>query len=213
MKQILFDLDGTLTDSGEGIIHCAQETLAHYGLPVPSKEELRVIVGPPLRQSFLRFGIREEDIDDAVEVYRKHYVHHGQYENYPYPGIEELLKKLKEDGHQLYVATSKPEAMSVEILTYFGLAKYFDIICGSTRDQSRDTKAKVIAHLLSQISPLPGKMLMVGDTVYDVEGANELQIPCIGVTWGYGVAADMVKAGAVALVDTTEQLYQLIDQF
>lgn len=213
MKQILFDLDGTLTDSGEGIIHCAQETLAHFGLPVPSKEELRVIVGPPLRQSFLRFGIREEDVDDAVEVYRKHYVHHGQYENFPYPGIEELLKKLKEDGHQLYVATSKPEAMSVEILTYFGLAKYFDNICGSTRDQSRDTKAKVISHLLTQITPLPGKMMMVGDTVYDVEGANALHIPCIGVTWGYGVKEDMKNAGAVALADSMDQLYRFIDQF
>lgn len=213
MKQILFDLDGTLTDSGEGIIHCAQETFAHFGLPVPAKDELRVIVGPPLRQSFVRFGIRPEDTEEAVEVYRQHYVHHGQYENCPYPGIEELLQKLKCDGHRLYVATSKPEAMSIQILEYFGLAKYFDIICGSTPDQSRDTKAKVIAHLLSQIELLPEKMIMIGDTVYDVEGANALNIPCIGVSWGYGIAEDMRKAGAIALADTTEQLYHLIAQF
>ena len=212
MKQILFDLDGTLTDSGEGIIHCAQETLDHYGLPIPTKEALRVIVGPPLRQSFVRFGISPEDTEEAVEVYRKHYVHHGQYENFPYPGIEALLRQLKEDGHQLYVATSKPEAMSIEILNHFGLAKYFDIICGSTRDQSRDTKAKVIAHLLSQITALSGQMIMIGDTVYDVEGANALNIPCIGVSWGYGVAEDMKAAGAIAIADTTQQLYQMILQ-
>lgn len=212
MKQILFDLDGTLTDSGEGIIHCAQETLAHYGLPIPTKEALRVIVGPPLRQSLVRFGIRPEDTEEAIEVYRKHYVDHGQYENFPYPGIETLLQQLKEDGHRLYVATSKPEAMSIEILTHFGLAKYFDIICGSTRDQSRDTKAKVIAHLLSQITVLPGQLVMIGDTVYDVEGAKALHIPCIGVSWGYGVTEDMKAAGAIAIADTTQQLYQMVKQ-
>lgn len=212
MKQILFDLDGTLTDSGEGIIHCAQEALAHFGLPVPSKDALRVIVGPPLRDSLIRFGIRRDDVEDAIEVYRQHYVDHGQYENYPYPGIEQLLHRLKDDGHQLYVATSKPEAMSIQILEHFGLAKYFDIICGSTRDQSRDTKAKVIAHLLTQITPQPDALVMVGDTVFDVEGANALHIPCIGVSWGYGVEADMRKAGAVAIADTMEQLYQLLNR-
>ena len=212
MKQILFDLDGTLTDSGEGIIHCAQETLSHFGLPVPSKEQLRVIVGPPLRQSFIRFGIRPENTEEAVEVYRKHYVDHGQFENFPYPGIEQLLQQLKADGHQLYVATSKPEAMSIQILQYFGLAQYFNVICGATADHSRDTKAKVISHLLSQISPVPDQLMMIGDTIYDVEGANALQIPCIGVQWGYGVVEDMKAAGAVAIADTTQQLYQLISQ-
>lgn len=213
MKQILFDLDGTLTDSGEGIIRCAQETLSHFGLPVPTKEALRVIVGPPLRQSFLRFGIRPEDIDKAVEIYRQHYVAHGKFENFPYPGIEQLLQRLKNDGHHLYVATSKPETMSIEILEHFGLAKYFDIICGASPDCSRDTKAKVIQHLLTQISPIPGKIIMVGDTVYDVEGANELQIPAIGVSWGYGIVDDMRQAGAMGIADSMDQLYQQITQY
>ena len=210
MKQILFDLDGTLTDSGEGIIHCAQETLAHYHLPVPSKEQLRVIVGPPLRQSLIRLGVLPEQVEDAIEVYRVNYVDHGQFENFPYPGIEALLQKLKADGHQLYVATSKPEAMSIQILEYFGLAKYFDIICGSTKDQSRDTKGKVIAHLLKQITPQPESIVMIGDTVFDVEGANELQIPCIGVAWGYGLEQEMTAAGAAAIAHDTEELYQML---
>ena len=213
MKQILFDLDGTITDSGKGIIHCAQETFAHFGLAVPTNEELRVIVGPPLRQSFLRFGIHPEDTEEAVEVYRQHYVDHGQYENFPYPGMEGLLQRLKNEGYQLYVATSKPEAMSIQILTYFGLAKYFDVICGSTADQSRDTKAKVIAHLLTQISPLPGNIVMVGDTVYDVEGANALQIPCIGVSWGYGALDEMMAEGAIGIAHSMDELYQLISDF
>ena len=210
MKQILFDLDGTLTDSGEGIIHCAQETLAHFGLSIPSKEELRVIVGPPLRQSLLQFGIQAEDMDQAIEIYRQHYVTHGQFENFPYPGVAQLLQRLKDEGHKLYVATSKPETISIQILTYFNLAQYFDIICGSTTDSSRDTKAKVIAHLLSQISPLPGRIVMVGDTVYDVEGANEMRIPCIGVCWGYGIAEDMIAEGAIGIAQSMEDLYQQI---
>jgi phosphoglycolate phosphatase len=213
MKQILFDLDGTITDSGEGIIHCAQETFAHFGLAVPTKAELRVIVGPPLRQSMQKFGIHPENIEEAVEVYRQHYVDHGQFENFPYPGIEHLLQCLKNEGYQLYVATSKPEAMSVQILTHFGLAQYFDGICGSTADQTRDTKAKVIAHLLSQISPMPGRIIMVGDTVYDVEGANALQLPCIGVSWGYGDLKDMMEAGAIGIAHSMEELHQLISGF
>lgn len=213
MKQILFDLDGTLTDSGEGIIRCAQETLAHFGLPISTKDELRVIVGPPLRKSFLRFGISPEDVEDAVEVYRKHYTAHGKFENFPYPGIASLLRRLKEDGHRLYVATSKPEAMSIEILQHFDLAKYFDIICGATSDDSRDTKAKVIQHLLSQISLIPGRIVMVGDTVYDVDGANTLHLPSIGVSWGYGVVEEMREAGAIGIAHSMDALYHLITQF
>ena len=210
MKQILFDLDGTLTDSGEGIIHCAQQTLEHFGLPIPSKQELRVIVGPPLRNSFLRFGIAEENIDEAVEVYRKHYVDHGKYENFPYPGIEDLLRKLKNDGHQLFVATSKPEAMSIEILQYFGLAQYFDMICGASPDRSRDTKAKVIEHLLGQIQAIEGSLIMVGDTIFDIEGAHELMLPAIGVTWGYGIVEDMKNAGAEGIANSMDELYQIL---
>ncbi len=213
MKQILFDLDGTLTDSGEGIIHCAQETFEHFGLRIPAKEELRVIVGPPLRDSFLRFGLLPEQLDEAVEVYRGHYVDHGKFENFPYPGIELLLQKLKKDGHQLYVATSKPEAMSIDILNYFGLAQYFDIICGATSDHSRNTKAAVINHLLSQISPIQGSIIMIGDTIYDIEGAKAMQLPAIGVSWGYGIVDDMKNAGAIAIAFSTEELYQLIQEF
>lgn len=211
MKQILFDLDGTLTDSGEGIIHCAQETFAHFGLPVPSKEELRVIVGPPLRDSLIRFGVQPDDTGKAIEVYRKHYVDHGRYENYPYPGIEQLLQTLKNQGHQLYVATSKPEAMAIEILQYYALAKYFDIICGAAADGIRDTKEKVISHLLQQITPIPGGVIMVGDTIFDIEGAKALDIPAIGVSWGYGVVADMKAAGAFGIADTMDELERLIN--
>ncbi len=212
MKHLLFDLDGTLTDSGEGIIHCGQETLAHFGLEVPSYDDLRPMVGPPLRDSLRRFGVSEENMEEAVEVYRQAYVDHGQYENFPYPGVEDLLKKLRNDGYRLYVATSKPEVMAEHILKHFGLDQYFDVICGSTLDSNRITKADVIRHLLKQL-PKDEKILMIGDTIYDIEGANELGLPSIGVAWGYGDLPQMKAAGAIGIADSMDALHQMIANF
>lgn len=208
-KTILFDLDGTLTDSGEGIINCAIVALEHFHLPIPSREELRVFVGPPLQESFLRFGVPADMVDEAIAVYRSRYIPIGKFENIPYPGIRELLEALKAEGHKLYVATSKPETMSVEILEHFGLAKYFDQICGASMDASRSTKEAVIAYLLEQ-NGRADNMVMVGDTKYDVLGAKKHGISTIGVAWGYGEVADMLAAGAAAIAQTTEELYALI---
>lgn len=209
LKTILFDLDGTLTDSGEGIINCAIVALEHFHLPIPSREELRVFVGPPLQESFLRFGVPADRVDEAIAVYRSRYIPIGKFENIPYPGIRELLEALKAEGHKLYVATSKPETMSVEILEHFGLAKYFDQICGASMDASRSTKEAVIAYLLEQ-NGRADNMVMVGDTKYDVIGAKKHGISTIGVAWGYGEVADMLAAGAAAIAQTTEELYALI---
>jgi phosphoglycolate phosphatase len=203
MKQILFDLDGTLTDSGEGIMHCAELTLEHYGLPIPTRTEMRSIVGPPLKDSFLRLGIPASELDNAVEYYRKHYVAVGQFENYPYPGIRELLAQLQAEGNKLYVATSKPEAMSKNILNHFDLAKYFTIICGAVSDHNRSTKEQVIEHLLTLL-PSKENLVMVGDTIYDVKGAAYHGIPCVAVTWGYGVVEEMQNAGATIVGSMTE---------
>lgn len=208
-KTILFDLDGTLTDSGEGIINCAIVALEHFHLPIPSQEELRVFVGPPLQESFLRFGVPADRVDEAIAVYRSRYIPIGKFENIPYPGIRELLEALKAEGHKLYVATSKPETMSVEILEHFGLARYFDQICGASMDASRSTKEAVIAYLLEQ-NGRADNMVMVGDTKYDVIGAKKHGISTIGVAWGYGEVADMLAAGAAAIAQTTEELYALI---
>lgn len=208
-KTILFDLDGTLTDSGEGIINCAILALEHFKLPIPSREEMRVIVGPPLDQSFIRFGVPADKTDEAIRVYRSRYTTVGKFENFPYPGIPELLQALKAQGHTLYVATSKPEGMSVEILEKFDLAKYFDIICGATLDGSRSHKADVIAYLLEQAGDLSGAV-MIGDTAYDVTGAAAHGIPTIGVAWGYGKVQDMLDAGAAAIADSPEHLLNLL---
>ena len=208
-KSILFDLDGTLTDSGEGIMKCAVYALSHYGIEAPSEAQLRTFVGPPLTEPFARFGVPQEKLAEAVEVYRQRYIPIGRFENYPYPGIRELLERLRYDGHKLYVATSKPEWMSIEILEHFDLAKYFDIICGAATDFSRNTKEAVIAHLLSQCDA-QDNAVMVGDTAYDVIGAKAHNIPCIGVSWGYGTISDIESAGAISIAHTMDELYELL---
>ena len=208
MKHILFDLDGTLTDSGEGILHCAELTLQHYGLPVPPRSEMRSMVGPPLKDSFRRYGIPESELDNAVAFYRKHYLAVGQFENAPYPGIRELLKKLQKNGHKLYVATSKPEAMAKNILKHFELDGYFTLICGAATDGIRSTKEEVIAYLLTQLDS-HAHLVMVGDTIYDVKGAAYHGFACIAVTWGYGIVQEMEIAGA-QLANNMDELYRLL---
>lgn len=208
-RTVLFDLDGTLTDSGEGIINCAALALKHFGLPVPSMEEMRTFVGPPLHETFLRFGVPADKTDEAIRVYRSRYIPTGMFENTPYPGIRELLEALKSEGYSLYVATSKPEEMSVTILERFGLAPYFERICGASTDTSRSTKDAVIAYLLEQ-SGAKEDMVMVGDTKYDIIGAKAHGIPGIGVSWGYGSVEEMVNAGAVGIADSMDGLLAIL---
>ena len=209
-KQILFDLDGTLTDSGEGIINCASLALAHFGIPVPDRQTMRVFVGPPLSETFERFGVPAHLTDEAIAVYRSRYTTVGKFENTPYPGIRELLEDLKGQGHQLYVATSEPEGLSQEILERFELAKYFEQICGATLDKSRSKKEDVIAYLLAQVQT-DQNTVMVGDTVYDIIGAAVHGIPAVGVSWGYGNVADMQKAGAAAIANTPTDLQKILN--
>lgn len=204
-KTILFDLDGTLTDSGEGIINCAILALEHFSLPIPDRETLRVFVGPPLHETFIKFGVPADKADEAVAVYRSRYVPIGMFENAPYEGIRELLKTLKEQGHKLYVATSKPEWMAEEILKKFELDNYFDRICGATMDTSRTEKSQVIAYLLEETGDAENA-IMVGDTKFDVLGAAAHNIPTIGVSWGYGTTEDMRDAGAAAIANTMQEL-------
>ena len=208
-RTILFDLDGTLTDSGEGIMGCAEKALRHFGITPPNRDAMRSFVGPPLLDSFVKFGVSPDLAEEAVRVYRQFYVPEGMFQNYPYPGIEDLLKKLQKDGHTLFVATAKPEHMSVTILEHFGLSKYFKGIYGALIDGLPDTKASVIARILEDY-PNSTDVILVGDTVTDVKGAAVHNIPTVGVSWGYGKVADMERAGAVAIVDTMDELYEYL---
>lgn len=209
-KGIFFDLDGTLSDSGEGIIKCAKLALNHFGLPIPDEKAMRTFVGPPLSESFMRYGVPADQVDEAIRIYRSRYLTVGKFENFPYPGIPEMLAYLQAKGYRLFVATSKPETTSIEILNHFNLSQYFERICGATMDGSRSTKSQVIAYLLEQINDLDSAV-MVGDTAFDVIGAAEHSIPAIGVAWGYGTVESMIEAGASAIADSVTALQALLD--
>ena len=209
-KTILFDLDGTLTDSAEGIINCCTLALQYFGLPVPDRKTMEVFVGPPLHDTFVKFGVPQEQVDKAVEVFRSRYFTVGKYENAPYPGIHAVLQTLKDHGHKLLIATSKPETLAFDVTKKFELFDYFDMICGATLDKSRVNKDDVIAYLLEQTGAKED-MIMVGDTAFDVTGAAVHGIPTIGVAWGYGSVEDMLSAGAVAIANTMDELLTLLD--
>ena len=208
-KTILFDLDGTITDSGEGIINCVIYALERFGLPIPERDSLRYFVGPPLHESFIKQGVPAERAEEAVAVYRERYVPTGMFENSPYPGIRQVLKTLKSKGHTLYVASSKPEWMCIEILKHFNLDQYFEQICGATMDTSRTNKEAVIAYLIEQ-NGKTDNMIMVGDTKFDVIGAKFHGIPCVGVSWGYGTVEEMEDAGASSVVYSMDDLLKAL---
>ena len=208
-KVILFDLDGTITDSGPGIISCARLALEHFGITDVCEEEMRKFVGPPLQYSFERLGVPKDQVDEAIRIYRSKYLVDGIFNSIVYPGMKELLEKLHDEGHRLFVATSKPEFMAVQILDHFGLSRYFERICGASTDTSRNKKEQVIEYLL-ELTGVNSGIIMVGDTQFDVTGAAFHQIPTVGVTWGYGTKQSMVDVGAAAIADTMEDLYDHI---
>ena len=210
-KAVLFDLDGTLTDSGEGIINCAVFAMERLGISVPPREKMGVFVGPPLWDTFRQFGVPADRVDEAVEIFRSRYVPIGKFENTPYPGIREVLEVLRAQGRKLYVATSKPEVTAREILEHFDLSRYFTEICGASVDKTRSSKEDVIAYLLS-LDACKEHSVMVGDTAFDVIGAAAHGIPTIGAAWGYGKTEDMVSAGAAAIARSPEDLLRIIEE-
>ncbi len=206
-KSILFDLDGTLTDSSEGILKCCLHTFSHYSIEIP-EDKRATLIGPPLRYSFKKYGVPESEIENALTRYRERYLSVGKFENRPYENIEMLLQKLKAAGHRLFVATCKPEETSNEILEHFGLSHYFEGICGATFDKSRDSKSAVISYLIEKYAP--ENMIMVGDTVFDVEGASELGIDTIGVSWGFGKPEELLSAGAIKIAYSIDELLKML---
>lgn len=208
-KLVFFDLDGTLTDSGPGIMNSAAYAFERMGYPVPPSAILRTFVGPPLHESFLQNGIPAEMAEKAVAVFRERYMPIGKYENTPYEGIRTFLESLKSLGFHLMIATSKPEEIAIEVLEHFDLAKYFDKICGGSMDLSRTSKEAVIAYLLEE-NGRDAEMVMVGDTKFDIIGAKRHGIPAIGVSWGYGDVGEMEQAGAAAIAKTPEDLLEIL---
>lgn len=207
-KYILFDLDGTLTASAEGIVNSIQYALEKRGTPEADRSRLEVFVGPPLTDSFQKYyGMTQEEAWECVQSFRERYTDIGWKENRVYDGIPEILQKLRSQGKHLYVATAKPEPQAIKILNYFGLAPYFDFIGGATLDTSRIQKSQVIGYVLDQIGREHLKeMVMVGDRENDVAGAAQNGIPCVGVLYGYGDREELETAGAAAICPSVKNL-------
>lgn len=212
-KYILWDLDGTLTESGPGIINSVLYALEKKGIHEKDRGKLEAFVGPPLMESFQRFyGMTQEEARECMGYYREYFAEKGMFENQVYPGIPEVLERLQQEGYCLAVATSKPEVYAKRILEHFGLASYFHFIGGSTMDGSRCTKADVIVYVLEELGIAHGcgHVLMVGDRHHDVEGAAAGHVPCLGVLYGYGSREELEQAGAVGICETVRELPEQI---
>lgn len=206
-QYILFDLDGTLTDPGIGITNSVMHALEKMGFPVPEREKLYPFIGPPLVWSFMNFyGCTEEEAKLGVKYYREYFTDTGIFENRVYDGIPETLAALRAAGKTVVMATSKPEDFARRIAERFDLARWFDFIAGSLMDETRTSKAEVIAYALESLGAKPEDCLMIGDREHDVLGAAAHGIPCLGVLYGYGSREELLGAGAVGVVEAPEEI-------
>ena len=207
-KYVLFDLDGTLTDSAIGITNSVAYALKRWNIEVEDKSTLNCFVGPPLAQSFEKyFGFSGQQALQAVEEYRVYYRDRGIFENLVYPGIPELLAALRAKGKKIILSTSKPEHFAKQILEHFDLMKYFDFVAGATMDSSRTKKGLVIKYALSELGISDvSECVMVGDRDQDVDGARENGIECIAVLYGYGSLEELSSSSPAYIAETVEDI-------
>ena len=207
---ILFDLDGTLSDNSKGILEGVRRSLQHAGVPIPPDGEMWRFIGPPLDRAFIEIcGMSESEADAAVLYYREYYRSVGIFENVMYDGVPEMLKILHEAGRHLFVATSKPEEFSRRILEHFGIDRYFTFIGGATFDESRERKPDVIRYVMDTCGLECADTAMVGDRMYDIEGAAECGITPVGVLYGFGSRDELERAGAAAIAETVTDIPKL----
>lgn len=216
-QALLFDLDGTLTASGEGITKSIQYALRKMGYESLAEDlkKLEVFVGPPLLEQLMEYcQIEESEAEQGVAYYRERYNVVGYYENKPYKGIRKLLPKLKKKGYKLAVASSKPQGMVDAVLEHFELNEYFDVIEGSDVNLPRMTKSDVIEIALKKLGFFEAEkrkgVVMIGDRKYDVAGATASRLDCIGVAYGYGGTEELESAGAIKVVQTVEELGEFL---
>ncbi len=212
VKNVLFDLDGTLSDPVEGITGCICYALERMNVAPPARAELLPHIGPPLRDTFSLI-MRTTDkpaIERAVELYRERFAETGMFENVVYDGVPEMLAQIRASQRRLFLATSKMRAFTLRILAHFSLSDYFDGVYGSEADGTLGEKADLIRHILAAESLRPGETLMVGDRKYDVAGAKENGCLAVGVTYGYGSLEELTAAGADFLCHSPKDVAELL---
>lgn len=213
-KYALFDLDGTLTDPGEGITRSVQYALAKFGINVENRQELYCFIGPPLHESFeVYYGFSRPDAMKAVEYYREYYAVKGIFENLVYDGIPEALAELRDSDVGICLATSKPELYAKQILEHFGLDGYFTAVAGSEMDGTRTKKAEVVERALGLLgNPDVRDCVMVGDREHDVLGGAAHGLDTIGVLFGYGSREELERAGATYIAADPADIVKIIKQ-
>ena len=211
-KYVLFDLDGTLTDSQEGILNSIEYMLKHFGIQTPNRDMLRPWLGPPLTDSLIKYcGFDMEHALEGVAKYREYFDRQGIFENRVYPGMEEFLDRMKGEGYLLMTATSKPETAARRVLDHFDLTKYFSFIGGATMDDSRVKKGEVIRYVLeSNHLKERSEVMMVGDRMHDIAGAKENGLESVGVLYGYGGRKELQDAGADYLAESVEDIARFL---
>lgn len=207
MKAILFDLDGTLIDSSRGIKNGFAHTFKKLGIPFPDEDTLRTFIGPPLEDTFKRYLTSPSEIDKAVKIYREFYKEQGAFEASVYPDIPEFLADLKKSGYQIYVTSSKLDALIPVILKAFNLDSYFTGLYGHTNQ--RPNKTEVIKACLTAENISSEDAVIIGDTSFDMIGGKNVGIATIGVTWGFGLEAELRTAGADYICQTTQDIKTL----
>lgn len=210
---IFFDLDGTLTDPGEGITNSVIYSLSRFGIEAPERDKLYKFIGPPLKDSFAKYyGMSPKECDAALKYYREYYADKGIFENVLYNGIADMLSAIRESGRKIILATSKPDVYAEKILEHFDLLKYFDFVAGADLAETRVTKADVIAHALDScaLREKTNEILMVGDREHDVLGAAAHGIDTLGVTFGYGSEDELISSGARYLANCPSEILNFI---
>ncbi|MBE6824606.1 MAG: HAD family hydrolase [Ruminococcaceae bacterium] len=208
----LFDLDGTISKSADGIKYCLMKTLDKMEKPHPDLSDYSKYIGPPLFSTFQNLcGLNEEEAQQAVEIYVKLYDIDGLKRNELFEGIDDVLKKLKENGVKLAICSSKHEAIATEVVKLLGVYDYFDKVCGSTIDGSRKEKEELIPYALNKLCAKDSdKVAMIGDTKFDCRGALHCCVDFIGVTYGYGTLKDMKDAGGKMFAHTPQELHKYL---
>lgn len=209
---ILFDLDGTLTDPLEGITNSALYALDKMKIDAGNTASFNKFIGPPLRTSFQDYySLSAEDASRAVELYREYYSVRGMFENKVYAGIPELLATLKQEGKKLFVATTKATFFAEKVLQHFQLSDYFSLIIGSNLDGTRSAKSEIIKCILDTLPGVPkDSVVMVGDRLFDIDGARANGIDSIGLTYGFGTREELEAARADYLVSSVAQLKMIL---
>ena len=208
---LLFDLDGTLTDPGEGITNSVAYALNKWNIQVKDKSELYPFIGPPLIDSFMGvYGFSKEKAKKSVGYYREYFSKKGMFENAVIDGVEDMLKTLKQANKTLLICTSKPQEFTEKILKHFGLDKYFNFVVGASMDEKISKKEDVIAYAIRKHNLDVLDSVMIGDRNFDVDGGHVNKMISVGVTYGYGDYQELKNANAEYIVDSVEQLKQIL---